>query len=182
MDDRLRALLRLFSQSSAPSTAQRELGREIGTQATGSLWASDRKSTTPGWTMEAQHQSLVLDRSRSNLQFASWRLTRGLVKSAHALGLGGAVATQEAETDYIHTRLAALHNHLHAQPGGLYLFLRTAEGVALARLPAGAADTQLESLAGEAAKRGALTGQCCAAPGAACWQPAPQGWEAAAVN
>lgn len=85
--------------------------------------------------MMSDMSQLQLDRQHANLLFSSWRLGRGLVKQGfQEVLLGGSVATTTGETDYVHARLAALYNHLIAQPHGHYLFLSTAEGLILQQL------------------------------------------------
>lgn len=72
--------------------------------------------------------NLQLDRGKSNPLFDNWKLARGLSFSEHAVPLDGHVTVLDHSTDYLNTRAAVLHNHLHCQGDSFFVF-KTQNGV-----------------------------------------------------
>ena len=72
------------------------------------------------------HHSFQLDRAKSNPLFDSWKLATGLSVSKKVLTLEGQVAVRDHNTDYLNTRAAILHNHLHQQDQRIVVFTRDA--------------------------------------------------------
>ena len=70
--------------------------------------------------------SFQLDRAKSNPIFDSWKLATGLSVSRKVLTLEGQVAVRDHNTDYLNTRAAILHNHLHQQDQLIVVFTRDA--------------------------------------------------------
>lgn len=84
--------------------------------------------------MAASHHHLALDRSKSNNAFASWRLANQPDADAapDVVQLPHDVASiVPKDTDYVHTRIAALHNHMIELPSGRYCFLAGPQGLEL---------------------------------------------------
>lgn len=59
--------------------------------------------------------ALQLDRTKSNPLFDSWKLARALAVSKDVVTLQAHVTVHDHSTDYLNTRAAVLHNHLHQQ-------------------------------------------------------------------
>mmetsp|Transcript_37750 Transcript_37750/g.106682 ORF Transcript_37750/g.106682 Transcript_37750/m.106682 type:complete len:536 (-) Transcript_37750:283-1890(-) len=92
----------------------------------------------------------LLDRSLSSPKFESWRLSFSLVDLAEAksVRLPSKVAlTAGSATDYIRTRLAALHNSLHCSNGTLYVFLLQGSDLTLNQISLNAGSISLSPLA-----------------------------------
>lgn len=83
---------------------------------------------------------LLIDRSKSNLTFSSWRLSRGAVTGVSENELEASVATTDpTELDYVNTYFSALHNNLLS--GGQFVFLRKDSELHLQRLSHSASPT-----------------------------------------
>ena len=65
---------------------------------------------------------LELDRDKTNPLYDSWKLDRGLQLSQAVKTLDGSVKVSDHSTDYLNTRAAILHNHLHHVNGDFYMF------------------------------------------------------------
>ena len=70
--------------------------------------------------------ALQLDRAKSNPLFDSWRLARALAVSKEVVTLQADVTVHDHSTDYLNTRAAVLHNHLHQQSQRTLLFTENA--------------------------------------------------------
>lgn len=65
---------------------------------------------------------LELDRDKANPLFDSWKLDRSLQLSQAVQSLDGSVKVSDHSTDYLNTRAAILHNHLHGVSGDFFVF------------------------------------------------------------
>ena len=70
--------------------------------------------------------ALQLDRTKANPLFDSWRLARALAVSKNVVTLQAHVSVDDHTTDYLNTRAAVLHNHLHQQDQRILLFAQDA--------------------------------------------------------
>lgn len=70
--------------------------------------------------------ALQLDRANSNPLFDSWKLASALAVSKTVVTLERHVIVRDHSTDYLNTRAAVLHNHLHQQDQRLLLFTQNA--------------------------------------------------------
>lgn len=59
--------------------------------------------------------ALQLDRAKANPLFDSWKLARALAVSKDVVTPQAHVIVHDHSTDYLNTRAAVLHNHLHQQ-------------------------------------------------------------------
>ena len=72
-------------------------------------------------------RTLPLDRTKSNPAFDSWKLSRALTVSKHVVTLRGSVSVCDHSTDYLNTRAAILHNHIHDENFELLLITTSLE-------------------------------------------------------
>ena len=95
-------------------------------------------------------RTLTLDRALSSLHFESWRLGGILAApEPETVALPRAVyVPEQAATDYVHARHAALHNHLTTQPVGVYLFVDGRDNAVLCSV---AQDNAVDPLCGDIA-------------------------------
>lgn len=70
--------------------------------------------------------ALQLDRAKSNPLFDSWKLAQALAVSKEVVTLQAHVTVHDHSTDYLSTRAAVLHNHLHQQDQRTLLFTEIA--------------------------------------------------------
>lgn len=100
-------------------------------------------------------QALQLDRAKSNPLFDSWRLARELAVSKNIVTLQGHcnVTVHDHSTDYLNTRAAVLHNHLHQQDQRTLLFTEHAGVSALQEVLLGE-DVEFRELWGRLTHRG----------------------------
>lgn len=96
--------------------------------------------------------ALHLDRAKSNPLFDSWRLTRELAVTKTVVKLEAHVTVRDHSTDYLNTRAAVLHNHLHQQDQRILLFTERAGVSALHEVLLGE-DVELRKLWGRLTDR-----------------------------
>lgn len=75
--------------------------------------------------------ALQLDRSKASPLFDKWKLAKGLAVSQSVVTLEGPVTLGDHGTDYLNTRAAVLHNHIHQQGQRLLVFVANAGGTTL---------------------------------------------------
>ena len=83
-----------------------------------------------------QHHNMVetalqLDRSKSNPLFDNWKLAKGLSVSENVITLDRPVTLRDHSTDYLNTRAAVLHNHIHQQGQRWHVFAASAGGTTI---------------------------------------------------
>lgn len=95
-----------------------------------------RRNARPLPDMSSNPDHLVLDRSLTNRNFLSWRLSRDPGPSLHSkVVLPGKVCAEKKNAyDYIHTRISVLHNNLTQCGEALYTFTQVnAQTISLQR-------------------------------------------------
>lgn len=97
-------------------------------------------------------QALQLDNTKSNPLFDSWKLARELPVTKTVVTLHARVTVHGHSTDYLNTRAAVLHNHLHQQDQRTLLFTKRAGVSALQEVLLGE-DVELRKLWGRLTHR-----------------------------
>lgn len=110
-----------------------------------------RDQHRPGSTLQGdimRKHALQLDKAKANPLFDSWKLATRITVAKKVVTLEGQITVRDHNTDYLNTRAAILHNHLHQLGQRIFVFTR-GDGVSGLQEVVLGEHTELRTVGGE---------------------------------